>query len=57
MQVGTGFHDHPQALNGASDLINDVFGPRGRHTRMIYTNPEMPLDAPVLLVFMVEITP
>lgn len=56
MQVGTGFRDHPQALNGASDLINDVFGPRGRHTRMIYTNPEMPLNAPVLLVFWVEIT-
>lgn len=55
MQVGSCYRDHPVALNGASDLINDVFGPRGRHTRMIYTNPEMPLDAPVLLVFMVEI--
>ncbi len=55
MQVGVGYRDHPQALNGASDLINEVFGPRGRHTRMIYTNPEMPLDTPVLLVFTVEI--
>lgn len=55
MQVADGFRAHPMALNGASDLINDVFGERGRHTRMIYTNPEMPLDAPVLLVFTVEI--
>lgn len=56
MQVSYGFRDHPPALNGASDLINTVFGSRGRHTRMIYTNPEMPLDTPVLLVFTVEIT-
>lgn len=55
MQVANGFSDHPLALNGASDLINEVFGERGRHTRMIYSNPEMPLNAPVLLVFTVEI--
>lgn len=55
MQVGDGFQDHPLALNGASDLINEVFGERGRHTRMIYANPEMPLDSPVLLVFTVEV--
>ena len=55
MQVGSGYRDHPLALNGASDLINEVFGELGRHTRMIYSNPEMPLDTPVLLVFTVEI--
>ncbi len=55
MQVAPGFRDHPLALNGASDLINEVFGERGRHTRMIYSNPEMPLDAPVLLTFTVRI--
>lgn len=55
MQVAPGFQNHPVALNGASDLINSVFGERGRHTRMIYTNPEMPLNAPVLLVFMAEV--
>lgn len=55
MQVAPGFQNHPVALNGASDLINEVFGERGRHTRMIYSNPEMPLNAPVLLVFTVEV--
>ena len=55
MQVAPGYRDHPHALNGASDLIGEVFGDRGRHSRMIYTNPEMPLNAPVLLVFWVEI--
>lgn len=55
MQVAPGYRDHPHALNGASDLIGEVFGDLGRHSRMIYTNPEMPLNAPVLLVFWVEI--
>ena len=55
MQVAPGFRDHPYALNGASDLIGEVFGECGKHSRMIYTNPEMPLNAPVLLVFWVEI--
>jgi enamine deaminase RidA (YjgF/YER057c/UK114 family) len=55
MQVATGFRDHPKALDGASDLINIVFGEAGRHSRMIYTNTEMPLDTPVLLVLLAEI--
>lgn len=55
MQVAPGFLDGPAALNGASDIFNEVFGERGRHTRMIYTNPEMPLNSPVLLVVFAEI--
>lgn len=55
MQVAMGFRDHPKALDGASDLINSVFGDAGRHSRMIYSNPEMPLDSPVLLVLLAEI--
>jgi enamine deaminase RidA (YjgF/YER057c/UK114 family) len=55
MQVAPGFRDHPVALNGASDVINLIFAEKGRHSRMIYTNPEMPLDAPVLIVLTAEI--
>jgi len=55
MQVALGFRDHPKALDGASDLINRVFGEAGRHSRMIYANTEMPLDTPVLLVVLAEI--
>lgn len=54
MQVAAGFREGPSALNGASDLINTVFGGAGLHSRMIYTNPEMPLDTPVLLVILAE---
>jgi len=55
MQVAPGFRDHPAALNGASDLVNRIFAERAGHSRMIFTNPEMPLDAPVLLVLTAEI--
>ena len=41
--------------NGASDLINSVFAVRGLHTRMIYTNPVMPLDCVTLVVLYAEI--
>lgn len=55
MQVAPGFRDGPTALNGASDLINAAFGERGLHSRMIYTNTEMPLDSPLLLVVFAEV--
>lgn len=54
MGVDESFKDHPKCLNGASDLINTVFGERGRHTRMIYTNPVMPLDCTSLVVLYAE---
>lgn len=42
-----GFRGQPEVLNGASDLLNAVFGPRGRHTRTALGISEMPLDAAV----------
>lgn len=45
----------PKVLNGASELVNAVFGERGRHTRMIYTSTDMPLDAACLVVFWAEV--
>lgn len=47
--------DSPRVLNAASELVNDVFGERGRHTRMIYTFPELPLNTACLIVFWAEI--
>ena len=46
---------NPKCLNGASDLINAAFAEKGRHTRMIYTNPVMPLDCTSLVVLFAEI--
>lgn len=55
MWVDENFKDHPKCLNGASDLINEAFQEKGRHTRMIYTNPVMPLDCTSLVVLFAEI--
>jgi enamine deaminase RidA (YjgF/YER057c/UK114 family) len=49
-----GFRDHPKVLDGASDLLNHVFGEKGRHTRTALGIADMPLDAPVQLVLWVE---
>lgn len=52
-----GFRAHPQVLNGASELFNEVFGERGRHTRTALGINEMPLDAPVQLSVYAEVLP
>lgn len=42
-----GFHDHPAVVNGASELLVEVLGDRGRHARIAVGSPSLPLDAPV----------
>jgi len=50
-----GFTEHPKVLNGASHIVNEVFGVRGRHTRMVQANNEMPLDCATLVVLIAEV--
>jgi enamine deaminase RidA (YjgF/YER057c/UK114 family) len=50
-----GFTEIPQVLNGASDLVNEVFGERGRHTRTALGHLVMPLDAAVMVGFWAEL--
>jgi enamine deaminase RidA (YjgF/YER057c/UK114 family) len=50
-----GFTEHPKVLNGASHVINEVFGPRGLHTRMVQANTEMALDCATLVVIIAEV--
>ena len=49
------FFDMPLTLNGASHHISTVFGEKGAHSRMIYSNPSMPIDCATLLVFWAEV--
>ena len=49
------FGDIPQVLNGASDLVNEVFGERGRHARTALGHQVMPLRAPVMIGFWAEL--
>ena len=55
VHCGPGFLQHPQVLNGASDLFNQVFGEKGRHTRTALGIQEMPLDSPVQLIVWAEV--
>ena len=41
------FHDHPQVVNGASDLFVAVLGNAGRHTRAAIGVASVPLGAAV----------
>ncbi len=47
--------NHPHVLNGASELLNAVFGERGRHTRTALGIHEMPLNSPVQLIVWAEV--
>ena len=42
-----GFADQPQIINAASDLMVEVFGDLGRHSRSAVGVPGLPLNAPV----------
>jgi enamine deaminase RidA (YjgF/YER057c/UK114 family) len=50
------FHQQPAVMNGASDLLAAVFGPRGRHSRMAVGVAALPLNSSVELDLVVEMT-
>ncbi len=51
----TGFSQQPQVLNGASDLLVEIFGEKGTHARLALGAAELPLNAPVELELIVEV--
>jgi len=50
-----GFRGQPQVLNGASELLVEVLGEAGRHTRIALGIAEMPLSAAVQLCLWAEV--
>ena len=50
-----GFNGQPGVVNGASDLLADVFGEAGVHARSAVGVAELPLDAPVEVELIVEV--
>ena len=50
-----GFNGQPQVLNGASDLLGEVFGESGVHARSAVGVAELPLDAPVEVELVAEL--
>jgi enamine deaminase RidA (YjgF/YER057c/UK114 family) len=51
-----GFTDQPQVLNGASDLLVQIFGEAGRHARVAVGAAELPRQAPVEIELIVQVT-
>lgn len=51
----TGFDKQHLVANGASELLFDVFGEAGRHTRSAVSVNQLPLDATVEVEAIVEI--
>lgn len=49
-----GFTGQPQVANGASELLQQVFGPRGLHARSAVGVAVLPLDSPVEVELIVE---
>jgi enamine deaminase RidA (YjgF/YER057c/UK114 family) len=50
-----GFNGQPGVVDGASNLLAEVFGDRGAHARSAVGVSELPLDAPVEVELIVEV--
>jgi len=55
VQSAEGFTKQPQVVNGASDLLVEAFGERGKHTRIAVGVAELPLNAAVELAVWAEV--
>lgn len=49
------FADQPKVINGASDLLVQVFGEKGRHARAAVGVSSLPMESAVEVEFIVEI--
>jgi len=50
-----GFTDHPKVINGASEVLQEIFGEAGRHARAAVGAVGLPLDACVEVELMLEV--
>ena len=49
------FADHPKVINGASDLLVQLFGEKGKHARVAVGVSSLPLDSAVEIDLLIEI--
>ncbi len=52
----TDFADHPKVINGASDLMGNIFGDKGKHTRIALGAGSLPLNVAVEIDAIIEIS-
>ncbi len=50
-----GFSGQPGVVNGASEVLGEIFGEHGAHARSAVGVAELPLDAPVEVELIVEV--
>lgn len=50
------FFDHPQVINAASDLLVNIFGEAGKHSRVAMGVAALPLNASVEISLILEIS-
>ncbi len=49
------FTEHPKVINGASDLLINIFGEKGKHTRVAIGVNSLPLGSPIEIDFIIQI--
>ncbi len=49
------FYNHPQVVNGASELLVAIFGDKGKHSRTALGVTSLPLNVAVEINFIVEV--
>lgn len=54
---GPGFDRQPEVIDGFSDLMVEVFGESGRHTRSAVGMAELPFGIPVEIEMILEVQP
>lgn len=51
----SGFYNQPKVVNGASELLQKVFGDKGKHARAAVGCVSLPGDSPVEIEMIVEV--
>lgn len=49
------FYEQPKVVNGCSELLLQVFGEKGRHSRAVSGTNALPLNAPLMIEIIAEI--
>ncbi len=57
VNAATGFMDHPKVINGCSDLMVEVFGDIGRHTRAAVGMGTLPMNISVEITATMAVRP
>jgi len=50
------FYEHPKIINAASDLLVEIFGEKGKHTRIAVGVASLPLNSAVEIDLVAEIS-